>query len=873
MEQVKKTETRGKVMQTASILAVLILFFLALGVLRREVHTSHYEDILRYLRQIPNWNFFLAFLASLGSYLALTFYDFLGLRHTHKPLSYPKTALTSFVAYTFSHNIGAAPITGGGIRYRLYSAWGLTAGETANVLVICGMTFWVGFLTMGSVFFFLQPPQLPPFEVLPVHLLFLHFQFDSMLFANLVFGVGVFCVLTLATYLLSSVFIKKTIRIFKWKFPTPSIGIALGQMAVGSLDWTCSGAALYLVLPPNSLSFPSFLAIYLLAQILGFVSQVPGGLGVLETVVVLLLSPILPASDVLGAMLAFRMVYYIIPFVLGLAAFTLYEIRRNLEGFKRALQILDRFAPDFAPHVFSILVFLSGSVLFFSNSTPETTRHMTWLNELMPLWLLEGSHFLTAIAAALLLVLARGLQQRLQSAYVLSLLFLGVGVMGCLFKGFDYQEALSLLAVFGALLPFGRYFPRRTSVFQQRYPPLWVTAVLFVLLGSIWTGVFNYRYEEYSADLWTTFDLVEDAARFLRSTFGATVTLLVFSIVSLLSPAQPETEFPGPAELAKAMEVIRKSRRAGAALALMGDKALYFSKKNDAFLMYAIEGRSWIVLGDPVGEGKDREDLALRFKDLCHRKNMLAFFYLVDQEHFQFYLDMGLTVMKAGEEARVPLKTFKLDALASADLKSSYQRFKEKEEYSFEVMPQGSWAGLLPELRKVSEDWLSKNKTREMGFSVGFFQDQYLQHFPLAVVKKEGRVEAFANLLESGAKEEMAADLLRSSHDAPPALEDYLLLEILLWAKEKGFKWFNLGTAPLLDMEQSPLAPFKDKVAQILSPYAHVLNLPDIRKEKERFNPEWATKYLATTANLQLAVAFANTQGLIAKGSRINVKK
>ncbi|HTC20841.1 MAG TPA: bifunctional lysylphosphatidylglycerol flippase/synthetase MprF, partial [bacterium] len=700
-------------------------------------------------------------------------------------------------AYSFSHNIGAALITGGGIRYRLYSAWGLTAGESANVLVICGMTFWVGYLTMGAVFFFLQPPELPA----SVHLPF-----------NSVASIGLFCIVAITAYLLSAVFVKKTITIVRWKFPTPSIGLALSQMAVGSLDWACSGGALYLLLPPNSLSFPSFLAIYLLAQMVGFVSQVPGGLGVLETVVVLLLSPILPASDVLGAMLAFRMVYYLIPFILGLLAFALYEINRNKEGFKRAFQILDRFAPDFVPHLFSYMVFISGTVLLFSNTMPEVSRRMTWLNEFMPLGLMEGSHFLVGLVAAALLVLARGLQQRLQSAYVLTLIFLGFGLLACLFKGFDYQEAITLLVILGALLPFGRYFSRRNSIFQQRYPPIWVTAILFILLGSVWTGIFNYRYEDYSTDLWTTFDLVEDAARFLRSTLGATLTLVIFSIVTLLSPNQPETEIPGGADLGRALEVIKKSHRASAALALTGDKALLFNKKEDAFLMYAIEGKCWVVLGDPVGEEKEREDLAVRFKDLCHRKNAWALFYLVDQQHFQLYLDMGLTVVKAGEEARVALKGFRLENLASADLKNIYHRFKEKEDYTFDILPEKSWAPLLPELKKVSEDWLSKNKTREKGFSVGFFQERYLSHFPLAVVAKEGKIEAFATLMEGGGREEIAADLLRSSHEAPGALEDYLLLELMFWASEKGFKWFNLGTAPSLDVEGSPLAPFKDKV-------------------------------------------------------------
>ncbi len=845
-------------MQTASILAVLVLFYAALWVLRREIRASHYDDVLLYLKQIPLSHFFMAFGMTLLSYMALGFYDVLGVRHIKKSLPYYKIAFTSFIAYSFSHNIGAALLTGGGIRYRLYSAWGLTAGESANVLVICGMSFWVGYLTMGGIFFFLQPPELPA----SVHVPF-----------NSVASIGLFCILVVTAYLLSAVFVKKTIKIVRWQFPTPSVGLALFQMAAGCLDWTCSGGALYLLLPQNSLSFPSFLAIYLLAQMVGFLSQVPGGLGVLETVVVLLLSPILPASDVLGAMLAFRMVYYLIPFVLGMASFALYEINRNKEGFKRALQILDRFAPDFAPHFFSYLIFASGSLLLFSNAMPEVSRRMTWLNEFMPLGFIESSHFLVGLVAAGLLVLARGLQQRLQSAYVFTLIFLGFGLLGCLFKGFDYQEAVTLLVVIGMLLPFGRYFPRRNSVFQQRYPPLWVTAVLFVLLGSIWTGVFNYRYEDYSSDLWTTFDIVEDAARFLRSTLGATLTLLVFSILNLLSPSQPETETPGGAELGRALEVIQKSRRASAALALAGDKALLFNKKEDAFLMYAIEGRCWVALGDPVGEEKEREDLAIRFKDMCHRKNAWALFYLVDQQHFQLYLDMGLTVMKAGEEARVALKGFHLENLTSADLKNIYQRFKDQEDYTFEIHPEKSWGPLLPELKKVSEDWLSKNKTREKGFSAGFFQERYLGYFPLAIVRKEGKIEAFANLMQGGSGEEIGVDLLRSSHEAPAALEDYLLLELFDWASGKGFKWFNLGTAPPLDVEGSPLAPFKDKVAEILTPYAHFSKLPDIRKEKERFGPEWNTRYLAAAANLPLTVAFTNIQALIAKGNRGSFKK
>jgi phosphatidylglycerol lysyltransferase len=862
----EKSETQSKIIQTASILVVLVLFYVALWVLRREIHASHFADVIQYIKQMPTEQFLVVFLASMGSYFALTFYDALGFWNIKKSFDYPKIALTSFISYSFSHNIGAAVITGGGIRYRFYSALGLTAGETANVLVICGSTYWVGFLAMGSVFFFLQPPELPDS---------IHLPFHSVL------PLGIFCGISLSVYLLMTVFLKGTLininfkitrwikwNIFQLKFPMPSLNIAMGQMAAACCDWVCSGGALYLLLPKSSLSFSSFLAIYLLAQIVGFLSQVPGGLGILEAVMMILLEPVIPRSEVFGALLAFRLIYYLIPFVLGLVSFATYEIIRNKEGFKRALQILNRWAPDFLPHVYAVLAFLSGAMLLFSNASPEVNRQMIWLNEFLPLSFLESAHFLTGMMGAWLLVLGRSLQQRLESAYYFALVLLGLGILGCFFKGFAYQEALLLLCLFIALLFSRGYFRRKGSIFQQRYSPLWITVILFVWLGSIWLGFNNYRYEDYSNDLWTTFDIVEDAARFLRSSFGATAVLLIFSIISLISPSQPETEFPKSDELDKAQEALGHFNKSYACLALLGDKALLFNKKRDAFLIYAIEGKSWIVLGDPVGHEKDREDLVTRFRNLCRIKNAMPVFYQVDQNHFQFYLNLGLTVLKISEEARVVLSSFQLENV-SADLKNTFQRFKEKEDYEFDVIPSDGVQAHIKELRAVSESWLSFHKTREKGFSAGFFQASYLKRCPVAVVRKEGKIVAFANILQSHGKAEASIDLLRSVSEEPKSLDDYLLLEVMFWMKNKNCQWFNLGTAGILDMEESPLAPFEQSLMEILSPYIRVSHLTEIRKEKDRFMPEWSPKYLAYSANLSLEVAFNNIASLISRGNRV----
>ncbi len=847
----EQTPTRGKLMQTAGILITLLLFYAALWVLRREVKISHTDEVFYYLRQIPFQQFSLAFLAAMGSYFALSLYDFLALRHLGKNISYGKAALTSFIAYAFSHNIGASVLTGGGIRYRFYSAWGLSAGEAAKVILLCVMTFWVGFITMGSVFFFLQPPELPP----SVHLPF-----------NSVFSAGVFCLILIAVYLCSSILVKHTLKLGKWEFPTPSLGFALGQMAVGSLDWICSGAALYLLLPTNSLSFPSFMAIYLLAQIAGFASQVPGGLGILETVVMLLLSPVLHAPDILGALLAFRLVYYLLPFSIALGTFAIVEIIRNRQGFTRALQILNRWIPDFGPPVFAFLTFGAGAMLLFFNVTPESSRRMAWLGEFVQLPLIEVSHFTVGLVAAGLLLTARGIQKRLEGAHTAALILSALGMLGCIFKGFDYKESIVLLVLFLLLLPVRSLFPRKSSLAQQRFPPFWVAAILFVWLGSIWVGVFSYHaIEDYSSDLWTTFDLAFDSARFLRSTLGTSLVLLIFSLAALLSPTQPETELPNDEILEKVKNLLKETTRASAYLSLLGDKAILFNKKEDAFLMYAIEGRCWVTLGDPVGPEKEREDLALRFKELCRKKKAWALFYLVHQDHFSFYLDMGLTVLKVAEAARVKLDGFNPETLPGTELKGTYQQYKSKDEFAFEVLEPPYDSKLIAQLRAVSEKWLTLRKTREKGFSTGFFNPDYLQNFPLALVKEEGRITAFASLRIAPAVGEMVLDLLRCDSEDREALEDYLTMEAMAWASKKGLKWFHLGHASLLNTAQGPLAPFERWMPGLLSPHSKDDHTLEVRRKRDRFNPEWLPRYLAAPSEVPLSVAFANIHALISR--------
>jgi len=213
---------------------------------------------------------------------------------------------------------------------------------------------------------------------------------------------------------------------------------------------------------------------------------------------------------------------------------------------------------------------------------------------------MEMSHFLGSLAGVGLIILARGIQRRLDAAYILVLALLGTGIVFSLLKGFDYEEAILLTLMFGALLPCHRYFYRKASLFSQRFTAEWIAAIAFVLMGSIWIGLFAYKHLEYSHELWWQFALSGgDAPRFLRATVGVMVVVLIFSTAKLLQPGSPEPSMPDHKELDRAHDIITDSRATSANLALLGDKPLLFSESGNAFMMYAVEGRSgwpWATL-------------------------------------------------------------------------------------------------------------------------------------------------------------------------------------------------------------------------------------------------------------------------------------
>jgi phosphatidylglycerol lysyltransferase len=843
---------KTKLIHSLGPLFGLFLFLVALWVIHHELRAYNVHDILQHLRGLPSHRLFPALALTFTSYLVMTGYDTLALRYIRHPLPYSKTALASFIGYAFSNNIGLSMIAGATVRYRLYSAWGLSAVEITKVVIFCSLTFWLGFFALGGLTFLLEPMVIPEA---------LHLPFNSAR------PLGMFLLALVVAYLLCSVLRKHPLIIREWEFPLPSTRLFFSQITVASLDWILAGSVLYALMPVMpTLSLPGFIGIYMLAQLAGLLSQVPGGLGVFETVVLLLLSPILPASEILGVLLAYRGMYYLLPLGVATVLLGAQELLRRKERFLSFVRISGQWISGVVPYVLSFTVFVGGALLLFSGATPAVSWRLIWLEEFLPLPVLEISHFLGSLVGIGLLLLARGLLRRLDAAYVLTVALLACGVVFSLLKGLDYEEAIALLVMLGALLPCRRHFYRNASLFSQRFDPAWIILIVTVLICSVWLGMFSYKHVEYSGDLWWRFTFSGNAPRFLRTMVGSIGIVLFLGLAKLLSPGSPKLSSTRDEDLNRIMAIVRTSYKTYANLALLGDKTFIFSQKGNAFIMYGIEGRSWVGMGDPIGKEEEYAELVWGFREMCDRYDGWPVFYEVGPENLYLYLDLGLTLLKLGEQGRVPLENFSLKGSARKGLRYTSHKL-EREGCIFEVVPTEEVPSLLPELKRISDTWLAGKAAREKGFSLGFFDLDYLKRFPVGIVRKDGKLIAFANIWSGAGKEEVSIDLMRYVPEAPRDVMEYLFVELMLWGRQEKYRWFNLGMAPLSGIQDHALAPLWNRLGAFVFRHGeHFYNLQGLRRYKEKFDPVWEPRYLASPGGLALPRILANIASLISGG-------
>lgn len=301
--------TSRRTLRIAQTLFAIALFAFALTSLRNTLAQYRWRDFTTYLATLPRSHVVLAIAMTFGGYATMTGYDAFALSYIDRTIAYWRVALASFTGYAINNNVGLSGAVGMSLRYRMYSTWGLTAGEIARVFAFCTIAYWVGFNLLGAIVFIAIPPPLPPAFKLP--------------FPSSIRILGVIMLITPVVYLLGVMLRKAPLRFMKQEVTLPKPPLVAVQLALAMADWILAAAVLWLLLPSPAQSFPLILAVFLLAQMGGLLSNVPGGIGVFEAIAIVFLKP-----QAIGALLAFRGIYFLLPLAIAIVILAAHAVGR-----------------------------------------------------------------------------------------------------------------------------------------------------------------------------------------------------------------------------------------------------------------------------------------------------------------------------------------------------------------------------------------------------------------------------------------------------------------------------------------------------------------------------------------------------------------
>lgn len=601
----------------------LLLLAGAVYVVQREFRHLSLAEIRRALGNMPSHALWVAAGWTLLAYGVLTIYDRLGSVYAGKPVSYLRTSLASFCAYTLAHNLGFAAVSGAAVRYRFYAAWGLTPGEIAKVIAFTSLTFGLGGMALGGLVLILEPEVVPWIGAHTPH-------WTMQLIGVALLGV-------VASYLLLSRFLPH-FHAFGHRIDLPGFRMACAQTALAAVDVAVTAMIFYALLPPaEGLSFVRFIGLYLAAYTAGLAANVPGGLGVFDTAILVGLQPYIAAPEVISALLLFRFYYYIIPLFLAGALFAGFELNQRRHLLSR-IGPETRVADSLEGPVLAGLSGIAGAALLFIGALPARgSRLALWAGE----WAALASHFAASLIGSLLLVAAYGMLRRLRIAWASGIVLLLLGGVVALLRGEPWFISGGFIALSGLLACIRTAFYRDARVTGE---PLSAATLLplVVTLGAALTLARIAWREPVAEEPWWAVPFLAETPHTLRFAVGLCGVLLLVAALRLLRPARLR-----PAEY----DMVARSRLSalGGRVPARADGALFTDGGANAGLAFLKLEDVWVGLGDPAGDKAGQLAVLWRFRDLCERNGVGHAFYRVGPSLLRLYEDTGLASHPLGD--------------------------------------------------------------------------------------------------------------------------------------------------------------------------------------------------------------------------------
>ncbi|MDR1942130.1 MAG: phosphatidylglycerol lysyltransferase domain-containing protein [Endomicrobium sp.] len=820
-----------------------LVFIGALVLLHNQLKNLSYNDIINALRAIPVIRIFIAMCLAFSYYILLGGYDIVAFKYigAKVPL-HPKDILfTCFVSNVLGSNTGYSMLFGGSIRYRLYSIHNVSMVDVTKVLFFSSATIWLGLLAVGGVIFTIAPVSLSSVT---------QFSFSTR-------GIGIFFLAVLTVYICLSAFRFNPVKIFKWKVSFPNIKIVISQIILATADWIIASLTLYMLMPAGEIPYFVLLKVFLVSQLLGIISQVPGGMGIFEVAINGLLPNAAGNPGVIGGLLAYRAIFYFFP--LGVALFMLasYEIVRVVRKIDEKTRIFGKNISSLVVQVLAVSVFFAGMTAIFATSTPFNVEQLKMIINLFPPWLANLSHFLLSTTSAGLLFLSRAIQLRIKNAYKWTAVFLITAIICMIVVGENVVVLAVFIMLFTALLFSKKYFYRDISILNTAFSASWFSAIGGVFALSAGIGFFVNKYAVFS---WVHFGVFyqnlfsdSDSARFSRATLGIVVIFIIVAVEQIF-----RNFFKKPVVFDKKdiERIVASSDYTYAYAALSADKNYMVSDEKDAFLMYAPSGNSWIVLGDPVGKFSGKNELLWKFKEMTDKKSVKPAFIGIEKKYVQIYDDIGLDVFYAGQEGKVALRTFK-GGKYFEDLAASV----EKNGFTYKTVKAADFEKYRQTFARINALWEKNSHYMERSFIPGNYDESYMRFMDFSILEKDGQVCAFSVLTAAKSKYEISSNIVRHLNCTDEVFA-YILYKNIMLAKENGYKWFDLGLAyfPAVDSENDMIKHF----AKMFTFAEHFnYNIKALREFKEQFAPKWHKKYVAIHPDKYILMFVKNFTALI----------
>ena len=638
----------------------------------------------------------------------------------------------------------------------------------------------------------------------------------------------------------------------KWTYFGQLGGKTILSLVLASvLDWACVISFFLFVgyILGYNLPIYDMIPLFMIAITIGIMSMIPGSLGSFDLIMVSGLVGLgIDKAQALSWLLVFRLFYYILPFCLGVVLF-LKNMGSRLN--EKYLGIPQKVIEALSTIVLVWGLRLFGFFLIVSAIVPQELGHIPFLKELSPSTGQFVFQLPSIVLGVLFFLLARIVKRRLKFTLALTT---GLGLVSLVYLNigsFSLISSIFLIKLLSLIWWKKDTFVRRHYIYAWEdccKDIIYIGGTLFLtllLLGHLNPHhVFQLNHLSHVITHWL---------------YLLSVSLVLVSLYVLL--LRKSNQFKG--EIGESFDKQRyqdfiatiPNLNLDAALAFLGDKYLYWYQEDGqdkVVFQFAIENNKCVVMSDPLAQSGYLEKGLSQFLADAEAANVAVVFYEINQETTLLLHEYGYGFMKFGETAQVPLEKFTIEGKHGKKFRTVVNKLENKG-YQFEVLQPPFDKELLNALKEISDSWLDGRQ--EKGFSLGYFDEKYIQLAPIALVRdEENNVQAFVTFLASNGPEEASIDLMRYHlSTAPNGIMDYLFVKLLLHFKEEGVIFFDLGMAPLSNVGTEKHSFLQEKVAYLIYAFTNrFYSFSGLRQYKQKFSPVWMPRYIAYPRNTWL---------------------